>query len=215
MPLEDSKAITSPPFLPQIGQRFQSLIWTCLDFDLVRSAVFYAERYHVMDENNHDTRHLYATALLRSGQSHSGLQLVNGVQQSKCSGCLEIKGKCCAALGRHRLAREALEASLQDSTYTPPSEHPVSHYLTLADFRPASLSPLTRAFAEEAAIRCRSGTMAMKGNLPEHATHSFRQALALNPMLWEAFEGLCSLGDYPLLIVLSCNSFDFVIRYSS
>ncbi|KAJ8597890.1 TPR-like protein [Rhizopogon salebrosus TDB-379] len=181
MPLEDSKAITSPPFLPQIGQRFQSLIWTCLDFDLVRSAVFYAERYHVMDENNHDTRHLYATALLRSGQSHSGLQLVNGVQQSKCSGCLEIKGKCCAALGRHRLAREALEASLQDSTYTPPT----------------SLSPLTRAFAEEAAIRCRSGTMAMKGNLPEHATHSFRQALALNPMLWEAFEGLCSLGTAP------------------
>ncbi|KAG0705032.1 hypothetical protein DFH29DRAFT_981139 [Suillus ampliporus] len=182
MPLEDSKAVTTPAFLPQIGQRFQTLIWTCLDFDLVRSAVFYAERYLVMDENNHDARHLYATTLLRSGQPHSGLQLVSGVQQSRCSGCLEIKGKCCVALGRHRLACEAFDASLQDPTYTPT----------------ASMGPRTsRAFPEEAATRCRSGTMAMKGNLPEQATRSFRQALALNPMLWEAFEGLCSLGTAP------------------
>lgn len=47
--------------------------------------------------------------------------------------------------------------------------------------------------------------MAMKGNLPEQATRSFRQALALNPMLWEAFEGLCSLGDQLGLIVTSYN----------
>lgn len=182
MPLEDSKAATRLAFLPQIRQRFQTLIWTCLDFDLVRSAAFYAELYLVMDENNHDARHLYATALLRSGQPHSGLQLVTGVQQSRCSGCLEIKGKCCAALGRHRLAHEAFDASLQDPTYTPT----------------ASMGPRTsRAFPEEAATRCRSGTMAMKGNLPEQATRNFRQALALNPMLWEAFEGLCSLGTAP------------------
>ncbi|KAG1877793.1 hypothetical protein DFJ58DRAFT_752720 [Suillus subalutaceus] len=182
MPLEDSKAVTRLAFLPQIRQRFQTLIWTCLDFDLVRSAAFYAELYLVMDENNHDARHLHATALLRSGQPHSGLQLVAGVQQSRCSGCLEIKGKCCAALGRHRLAHEAFDASLQDPTYTPT----------------ASMGPRTScAFPEEAATRCRSGTMAMKGNLPEQATRSFRQALALNPMLWEAFEGLCSLGTAP------------------
>lgn len=182
MPLEDSKAVTRPAFLPHIRQRFQTLIWTCLDFDLVRSAAFYAELYLVMDENNHDARHLYATALLRSGQPHSGLQLVTGVQQSRCSGCLEIKGKCCTALGRHRLAHEAFDASLQDPTYTPTT---------------STGTQTSRAFPEEAATRCRSGTMAMKGNLPEQATRSFRQALALDPMLWEAFEGLCSLGTAP------------------
>jgi anaphase-promoting complex subunit 3 len=36
--------------------------------------------------------------------------------------------------------------------------------------------------------------MAMKGDLLEDARSSFQQALALNPMIWEAFEGLCSLG---------------------
>jgi anaphase-promoting complex subunit 3 len=62
MSLEDSKAVTRPAFLPQIRQHFQTLIWTCLDFDLVRSAAFYAELYLVMDENNHDTRQLHAVA---------------------------------------------------------------------------------------------------------------------------------------------------------
>lgn len=52
-----------------------------------------------------------------------------------------------------------------------------------------------RAFPEEAALHCRSGTEALKGNLPERATLSFRQALALNPMLWEAFDGLCAIGE--------------------
>ncbi len=51
-----------------------------------------------------------------------------------------------------------------------------------------------RIFPEEAVLHCRAGFEAMKGNQPENAAISFRQALALNPMLWEAFEGLCSSG---------------------
>jgi hypothetical protein len=51
-----------------------------------------------------------------------------------------------------------------------------------------------RAFPEEAIMHARSGLQALKGNLPDQARVSLRQALALNPMLWEAFEGLCSLG---------------------
>lgn len=53
----------------------------------------------------------------------------------------------------------------------------------------------SRAFPEQAALYCQSGISALKGNLPENATSSFRQALTTNPMLWEAFEGLCSLGE--------------------
>lgn len=36
----------------------------------------------------------------------------------------------------------------------------------------------------------------MKGNMPQQAIESFRRALALNPLLWEAFEGLCALGAH-------------------
>lgn len=196
MQQEGFKAITSSAISsPQIGQRFRSLIWTCLDYDLVQSAVFYAERYHVMDEHDHDARHLYATALLRALQPHSALYVVSGTEQEKCSGCLEIKGKCCMALSHYRQAREALEAALEDTDYIPSRAYVDGPFCDLLICFSESMGPRTsRAFPEEAALRCRAGTMALKGNLPEKATASFRQALALNPLLWEAFEGLCALG---------------------
>lgn len=183
---EDAKA-TTDAFVassPHIRQRFQSLIWTCLDFELVRSALFYAERYYAMDMDSHDARHLYASALLRSKQPHSALKIVSdpNEQTNRCNGCLEIRAQCCSALGRHRQARESLEARLQDLSDLPSS---------------TTSSRTTRAFSEEAALRCRAGTFAMKGNVPGKATSSFSQALSLDPMVWEAFEGLCSLGTAP------------------
>lgn len=106
-----------PSFAAYVPARFQALIWTCLDADLVRSAAFYAERYFSLDDSNHDARHLYATALLRCGQVHSATHMVNLAADAQCSGCLEIKAKCCSALGRHREAREALEESLGDPNF--------------------------------------------------------------------------------------------------
>jgi Anaphase-promoting complex, cyclosome, subunit 3 len=105
----------SPPSF--LAQRFQSLIWSCLDSDLTKTAVFHAERYFAMDRTNHDSRHLYATTLLREGQTYSALYFVNGAQDDQCTGCLDIKSKCCVALGRHRQAREALEGTLHDTSY--------------------------------------------------------------------------------------------------
>ena len=102
-----------PSYLPHFAQRYQSLIWSCLDSDLTKTAVFHAERYYSIDKRNHDSRHMYATALLREGQTHSALNLVNIPSDIQCGGCLEIKAKCCTALGRHRQAQEALEATLQ------------------------------------------------------------------------------------------------------
>ncbi|EAU88243.2 cell division cycle protein 27/anaphase promoting complex subunit 3 [Coprinopsis cinerea okayama7 len=100
-----------------VAQRFQSLVWACLDNDLVKSAVFYAERFYSQDPKNHDARHLYATALLAAKQTYSALHLVNVSLDEQCTGCLEIKAKCCTVLGRFRQAREALDATLQDPAY--------------------------------------------------------------------------------------------------
>ena len=52
----------------------------------------------------------------------------------------------------------------------------------------------TRIFPEKAVLYCRIGKEAMKANIQEKATANFRKALELNPMLWEAFEGLCTVG---------------------
>ncbi|KAJ3497688.1 hypothetical protein NLJ89_g10317 [Agrocybe chaxingu] len=171
-----------PSFYPYLCQRYQSLIWSCLDADLTQTAVFHAERYFAMDRSNHESRHLYATSLFREGQTYSALSLVNGAQDEQCTGCMEIKARCCKALGRHGQAREVLDRILSDA-----------HYVSSA----SSSSRISRPFPEEAALRCRSGTAALKGNLTEKATTSFREALKLNPFLMEAFEGLCALGQAP------------------
>lgn len=105
-----------PSYAAYVPARYQALIWACLDADLVKSAVFYAERYFSEDDTNHDARHLYATALFRCGQVHSAISLIDRAN-NRCGGCWEIKAKCCTALGRHFHAREAIEESLNDSSY--------------------------------------------------------------------------------------------------
>jgi hypothetical protein len=59
-----------------------------------------------------------------------------------------------------------------------------------------------RNFPEEAILHCRSGLTALRGNLPDQARGSLLRALSLNPMIWEAFEGLCSLGESAYRILL-------------
>ncbi|KAF9036594.1 hypothetical protein BJ165DRAFT_1504550 [Panaeolus papilionaceus] len=173
-----------PPVYTFLCQRFHSLIWSCLDADLTKTAVFHAERYFSLDRTNHESRHLFATALLREGQTYSALHLVNGAQDEICTGCYEIKAQCCTALGRHRQAREALDATLRDPNYVSAA---------------SSRTRISHPFPEEAALKCRSGNTAYKGNLPDKASRSFREALAANPYIWEAFEGLCALGTAPAI----------------
>ncbi|CAL1704161.1 unnamed protein product [Somion occarium] len=165
-----------------LQQRYSSLVWSCLDADLHRSAVFYAERYFVHDPNNHDARHLYATALLRAGQPHSAHHLVDLPVDARCPGCSEVKARCCTVLGRHRHARQALEETLADPTYTP---SPSMNFHT------------TRTFPEHAALHCHAAASAAKGNQLDSAAKSYGEALKLDPMVWEAFEGLCALGRAP------------------
>ncbi|EJF65652.1 protein prenylyltransferase [Dichomitus squalens LYAD-421 SS1] len=174
----------APPAVltPQLCQRYSSLVWYFLDADLHKSALFYAERYFVLDQKNHDARHLYATALLQAGQPHSAHKLVNIPLDNRCTGCVDIIAKCCMKLGRHRQARGALDVCLQDPDYTPTQ---------------SMSARIARASPDDAIRHCQAGNTALKGNLHEIAARSYIRALELNPMLWEAFEGLCAIGDIP------------------
>ena len=97
---------------PYLSQRFRSLIWSCLDFDILRTAIFYAERYFYVDQSNHEARHLFALALLKSGQKLSALRLVDLPDETCCSSCVEIYAQCCNALGRYTQGRDALKKCL-------------------------------------------------------------------------------------------------------
>jgi anaphase-promoting complex subunit 3 len=102
----------TPELAAALPPRFASLVWSCIDQELPRSAVFYAERYFALNQENHDARHLYSTSLLRAGQTHSALCAVNQSSDRRCHVCEELRAKCFQALGRWRESKEALEKSL-------------------------------------------------------------------------------------------------------
>lgn len=192
--MSDSLANVSPHHL---ANRFQNLIWSCLDAEFFKSAVFFAERYHVLDQRNHDARHLYALSLLKCGQVHAAMSLVKQLPGSRCPGCSAVKAQCCTALGWHSKARLALEESLTDPTgasigMSVPLTSCQLIFIQLSVL--ASSSKYPNAFSQESILSCRSGDAALKSHLVEKAIPSFRHALSLNPFLWEAFEGLCAAG---------------------
>jgi anaphase-promoting complex subunit 3 len=111
LPFPEPPELT-PELVGALHDRFAALVWSCLDQELPRSAVFYAERYFALNQENHDARHLYSTSLLRAGQTHSALCAVSQPKDQRCHGCEEIRAKCLQTLGRWREAKEALEHSL-------------------------------------------------------------------------------------------------------
>lgn len=198
---------TASPSSHYVGLRLRALIWSCLDCDLVRSAVFFAERYYCIDPDNHQARHLYASALLRAGHTHSAL---HRLQDQSCLGCTEVYSRCCNALGRFREGEEALRRCMGkgDNAIALGECSDRSHFTCGALFpanSKAHSSPEAatfqeaRQFPDAAVLACRAGTMAMKGNLTREAIAHFNRALAINPFMWEAIEGLCQLGKTRLL----------------
>jgi len=61
-----------------------------------------------------------------------------------------------------------------------------------------------RSSPDEAVLRCHAGQLAMKGNMGELAIAHFQRALALNPFLWEAIEGMCQLGKSDVTLIEPC-----------
>ena len=122
-PPQEGDVSSIPPTVSRhLAACYTNIIWMCLDSDLVQSGVFFAERYYALDHNNHDARHIFVTALLRAGRKNSALSLLKDHRCSSCCGCQHLRAQTCSLLGRHREAREALEASLSDPSYVPTCE---------------------------------------------------------------------------------------------
>ncbi|KAF8682246.1 Tetratricopeptide repeat [Rhizoctonia solani] len=165
---------TATPTPPSATTRLAQLVKHSLEHDLARTAVFYAERLHALTRGSHDARHLLSKALFAAGQINSALGVVSGADM--CWACCQLYARCSEKLRKYRIAREMMERCLKE----------------VADDRPHGIGPL-----EEATMHCQAGQYAMKGNLYDKAVASFKEALRLNPYLWEAFEMLGALGSFP------------------
>jgi hypothetical protein len=163
-----------------LHERLSSVVWRCLDNDLIKTAHFYAERLFAFDGSNHEARHLLATATLRLNQPHSALHLVTRPRDDQCAGCYEIAAKCSAALGRHSKARTLLEYSIvliyylsdQYVYYSFQSVHFASLTVPTNSLQSPAEPRITRVAStapDAASLHCHSGILAAKACLTSEA----------------------------------------------
>lgn len=167
-----------------VSQRLTTLIHRFLDAELLKSALFYAERLFSMDGTNHDSRHLLSNVLLKSDQPHSALHLVTRPQDEPCAGCLFLAAKCNERLLRPRKAKEKMTEALEVMTGIPEGSKP----------RPAQSMHLAHDIPDIAIVYCKAGMLAAKASQRQEAIDNFSHALALEPLIWDAWLGLCTLG---------------------
>lgn len=58
------------------------------------------------------------------------------------------------------------------------------------------IPPIPTAAEHESVSQCLMADLAVKGNERDVAATHYLEALRLNAFCWEAFEGLCHIGQY-------------------
>lgn len=189
------------PSGPHLAQRLRTLSLTSPP----ATGLFYARLYYALfppTEAEHDSLHVLALCLLQSDQPYPALQAVrdsaNGdgdpddmdyesTDKPGCYGCAVIVAKCCNRLSRFTEGQAVLERAVRRST--PMSESRVSlTQLTAA-------LPVVTPAETAATANLMLASLSHKGKSPMQAVEFYTKALSEDPWLWEAFTGLCDIGE--------------------
>lgn len=65
------------------------------------------------------------------------------------------------------------------------------------------MSHVATELPDTAIMHCKAGLLAAKASQKQEAIDSFYSALSIEPLLWEAWLGLCNLGQYSTCILVS------------
>ena len=170
------------------------------------TAAFYARIWYALFPpgltGDHESLHTLALCLLQAGQPYSGLHLVRDTAEGRrresdeispiggCYGCALIVAKCCEKLGRFSEGQAVLNRAMRISG--PSSELPTGSGLV----RDLSTDiPTPSPASTSASAHMLLASLSHKGKAPEHAVEQYTKALQEDPWLWEAFTGLCDIGQ--------------------
>ncbi|ORY87050.1 hypothetical protein BCR37DRAFT_142405 [Protomyces lactucae-debilis] len=148
-----------------------------LDNGLSASAVFLAEHHYYQNASDEYARFLYAKALLQSGEHLKAHTLTHG---SRHVGCAYLHAQTCRSLKRYSLGITALMASHYGWKNT---SHLYQHARTTRQGMP-----------DAAAVSCLLGHLHRLDDQAQPAIRYYVDTLNENPYIWEAFEGLLTLG---------------------
>lgn len=78
------------------------------------TALFYARLFHALCplDNDHDSLHILALALIEVGETYSALHAVRQRADEGCRTCAMVVARCCDKLGRFTEGQVVLESAL-------------------------------------------------------------------------------------------------------
>jgi anaphase-promoting complex subunit 3 len=114
-----------------------------------------------------------------------------------CSGCAMILARCCEKLGRFSEGQAALQRAM--SRGNPMSE---------SGWRSGELMialPTLDIQASAATAYLTLASLSHKGKVTAVAFENYKKALLEDPWSWEAFTGLCDIGQSPSPLLVACS----------
>jgi anaphase-promoting complex subunit 3 len=169
------------PSTPHIATQLRHLIYYHLDNNLLKNALFLAQRLVAYESRSAEAAFLLAYCQFQSGyvKAANDTSRPFGIRGSHL-GCAYVYAQACLDLGRYVEGLTALEKSKvlwQGRNMW--NQHSDSRRQHLPD---------------AAAVLCLRGKLWKAHKNIEKAVDSWANALKLNPFMWDAFEGLCEAG---------------------
>ncbi|XP_062587206.1 cell division cycle protein 27 homolog, partial [Saccostrea cucullata] len=152
----------------------KAAIWDSLNHYAYADAIFLAERLYAEVSNN-EALYLLATCYYRAGQL---MQTYGLLQKQGCPTpqCKYLMARCCMDVGKLSEAEEVLTGNIFSKSKS-----------------------VEEIEAEFGSMSCHTlsilGAIFSKTERISKAVECYKKSLKLNPLLWSAFERLCSLGD--------------------
>ncbi|KAH8588915.1 hypothetical protein B0O99DRAFT_637966 [Bisporella sp. PMI_857] len=161
--------------------QLKQLIYFHLDNNLLKNALFFAERLSACDSRSSDVVYLLSLCHLRLGDNASAYEYSRPVAiKGAHLGCVYTFAQACLALEKHKEGTSALEKSrglwLGKSNFGKHTEKKREPY------------------PDASVIHCLLGKLYQGHGDQKKAISNFEEALKLNPFMWDAFTSLCDMG---------------------
>ena len=178
--LHPIEAIMPPSTSCVIGQ-LRQLIHYHIDNNLLQNALFFSERLVAYDHKSPENAYLLSLCHLRLGDNGSAYEYSKlAAQKSAHLGCAYVFAQACLATEKYKDGIMVLEKS---RGLWSGKNHFGKH-----------TSTTRQPYADAAAVSCLLGKLYYNYDNKQRAISCFEEALKINPLMWDAFTGLCDMG---------------------
>ncbi|KAJ5590293.1 20S cyclosome subunit (BimA/Nuc2/Cdc27) [Penicillium hetheringtonii] len=164
-----------------VASQLRHIIYYHLDNNLIRNALFLAERLHAYEPRSFEAQYLLSLCHLHNGEIKAALEFSQpSGSRGLHAGCSYVYAQACLDLGKYLDGATALERS---KALWATKNHWNKHNETQRQHLP-----------DAAAVYCLLGKLWQAHKDLNKAVDCFVDSLKLNPFMWDAFLGLCATG---------------------